>query len=49
MKICNAKIGDSLFLACGDENEINTILSTAREKIADDLNLIDKINLHFVG
>ena len=47
MKICNAKIGDSLFLACGDENEINTILSTAREKIADDLNLIDKNKFAF--
>ncbi len=47
MKICNAKIGDSLFLACGDENEINKILSTAREKIADDLNLIDKNKFAF--
>ena len=47
MKICDAKIGDSLFLACGNENEINKILSAAREKIANDLNLIDRDKFAF--
>ena len=34
MKICNAEIGDSIFFACGKENEIEKILSLARDKIA---------------
>ena len=33
MKICNAKVGDSIFLACGKEKEIEKILSLARDKI----------------
>ena len=49
MKICNAEIGDSVFLACGNEREIQKILSIARNKIAQDLNIIDKENSHFVG
>ena len=31
---CNAEIGDSIFLACGKEKEIEKILSLARDKIA---------------
>ena len=42
MKICNAKVGDSVFLACGKENEVEKILSLARDKIAKDLDLIDE-------
>ena len=42
MKKCNASIGDSVFLACGQENEITKLLSQARDKIASDLNIIDK-------
>jgi aspartyl-tRNA synthetase len=41
MKICNAEVGDSVFLACGQEKEIEKILSSARNKIAKDLNIID--------
>ncbi len=41
MKTCDAKVGDSIFLACGKEKEIEKILSLARDKIAKDLNLID--------
>ncbi len=41
IKICNAKIGDSFFLACGKLKEIQKILSNAREKIARDLQLIN--------
>tara|TARA_Y100001970_G_scaffold290807_1_gene425823 strand:+ start:1003 stop:2790 length:1788 start_codon:yes stop_codon:yes gene_type:complete len=40
MKICKAEVGDSIFLACGKLNEVEKILSTARDKIARDLNLI---------
>mgnify|MGYP001207303541 CR=1 FL=1 len=47
MKGCNAEIGDSVFLACGKEKEINQILSAAREKIAIDLDIIDKKKFAF--
>ena len=42
MKLCNASIGDSIFLACGKKNDLEKILSKARTKIADDLELVDK-------
>jgi len=42
MKISSAEIGDSVFLACGKIREVEKILSVAREKIANDLSLIDK-------
>ena len=41
MKNCNAEIGDSIFLACGNEKEIEKILSAARNKIAKDLDIIN--------
>ncbi len=41
MDITKAEIGDSIFFACGDEKEIEKILSVARNKIAGELNLID--------
>ena len=47
MKICGAQIGDSVFLACGKENEIEKILSAARDKIANDLNIIKKDQFSF--
>ncbi len=47
MKICDAQIGDSIFLACGKENELYKILSIARNKIAEDLNLINKNQFAF--
>ena len=47
MKIYNAKIGDSIFLACGKEKEVEKILSLARDKIAQDLNIIDKDKFAF--
>ena len=47
MKICNAQIGDSVFLACGKENEIEKILSAARNKIANDLDIIKKDQFSF--
>ena len=42
-----AKIGDSIFLACGKLNEIEKITSLARDKIARDLNLIDENSFAF--
>ena len=47
MKICDAKVGDSLFLACGNEDEVNKILSFGRNKIASDLNIIDQDKFAF--
>ncbi len=47
MKLCNASVGDSLFLACGKLEEIQEILSSARNKIAEDLDLIDKNQFAF--
>ncbi len=47
MKNCNADIGDSIFLACGKKKEVQKILSLARTKIANDLNIIDKNQFSF--
>jgi aspartyl-tRNA synthetase len=41
MKITSAEIGDSIFLACGKTNEIQKILCLARDKIAQELKLIN--------
>ena len=47
MEICKAELGDSLFLACGKLNEVEKILANARNKIAEDLNLIDENKFEF--
>jgi aspartyl-tRNA synthetase len=47
MKICDAKVGDSIFLACGKEKEVERILSLARNKIAKDLNIIEENKFAF--
>ncbi len=47
MKRCNAEVGDSIFLACGDVKEIEKILSLARDKIGQDLDIIDKDQFAF--
>ena len=47
MSICDAQIGDSIFMACGKLKEVNKLLSAAREKIAKDLNLIDEKSFAF--
>ncbi len=47
MEICDAKIGDSVFLACGKDREIKKILSMARDKIAQDLDIINKDKFAF--
>ena len=41
MKISKAEVGDSIFLACGKTNEVEKILSQARDKIGDELKLIN--------
>ena len=37
-----AKVGDSIFLACAKQNDLEKITSLARDKIAQDLELIDE-------
>ena len=41
MKITKSQVGDSIFLACGKQNELEKITALARDKIAKDLDLID--------
>ena len=41
MKKTNSEVGDSIFLACGKQNELEKITAQARDKIARDLDLID--------
>ena len=47
MKKTDAKVGDSIFLACGKQKELEKITSQARDKIANDLNLIDENSFAF--
>ncbi len=42
MKKTKAQVGDSIFLACGKQKELEKITSLARDKIAKDLDLIDE-------
>jgi aspartyl-tRNA synthetase len=42
MKKTNSEIGDSIFMACGKQEELEKITAVARDKIAKDLNLIDE-------
>ena len=41
MKKTNSEVGDSIFMACGKQNDLEKITSLARGKIAKDLDLID--------
>jgi len=47
MKITGAEVGDSIFFACAKINELEKIISQARDKIAKDLNLIDENTFAF--
>ena len=47
MKITNAQSGDSIFFACGIKDEVERILSLARSKIAEELNLINENEFAF--
>ncbi len=47
MSKTDAKIGDSIFLACGKQIDLEKITSLARDKIAKDLQLIDNNTFAF--
>jgi aspartyl-tRNA synthetase len=42
MKKTNSEVGDSIFMACGKKEDLEKITASARNKIAEDLNLIDE-------
>ena len=42
MKITSADLGDSIFMSCSNESEIFEIMSKSRDKIGEDLNIIDQ-------
>ena len=42
MNKTNAEVGDSIFLACNKQKELEKITALARDKIANDLKLIDE-------
>jgi len=47
MKLTNAEVGDSIFFACGKKNEVEKITSLARDKICDELDLLEKEKFAF--
>ena len=47
MQKTGAKIGDSIFLACNNQKELERVTSLARDKIANDLDLIDNDSFAF--
>ena len=47
MKLTNAQVGDSIFFACGKKNDVEKITSLARDKICDDLDLLEKEKFAF--
>ena len=47
MKITSAQVGDSIFFACGKVEDVEKISALARDKIANDLDLIDESKFAF--
>ncbi len=47
MKITGANIGDSIFFSCDEESNVLQLMSSARDKIAKELNLIDENTFSF--
>ena len=47
MRNCDAEMGDSVFLSCGKKNDVEKILSLARDKIAKELNIVDEDKFSF--
>ena len=47
MKLCEAEVGDSIFFACGKKLEVEKLSAIARDKIANELKLIDENTFAF--
>ena len=49
MKITGAEMGDSIFFSCDKKENVLQLMSSARDKIAKELDLIDETHSLFVG
>ena len=47
VKNCNIQAGDSLFFSCAEKKEVERISGLARQKIAEELNMIDNKKFEF--
>ena len=47
MRIMNADVGDTVFLSCGKKENVESILCLAREKLGEELKVIDKTSFSF--
>ena len=47
MKITSAKIGDSIFMSCTSQKNVEILLSQTRDKLANELKLIDEKTFSF--
>jgi len=47
MKLCEAEVGGSIFFACGKKSEVEKLSAIARDKIANELKLIDENTFAF--
>ena len=47
MKIMEAEVGDSIFFACNKESEVLKLISIARDKIANELKLVNEESFAF--
>ncbi len=47
IRLTGAEVGDSVFLACAQQKDLEKITSLARDKIANDLDLIDENSFAF--
>ena len=47
IKITSAEVGDSIFMSCSKEEEIFEIMSKSRDKIAEELGIIDENSFAF--
>ena len=47
MRITSAEIGDSIFLACANTNDLEKITSSSRDKLGEELGIIDKNEFAF--
>ncbi len=47
MQITGAEVGDSIFFSCGIKTDVEKLLSVARDKIANELNIINQDSFAF--
>ena len=47
MKMMDAEVGDTIFMSCGKKSDVEKLLNNARNKIANELKLIDESTFSF--